>query len=126
MADNLQTAVELLKSGKKAEARTIFGRLVQADANNEQAWLSLSACVTDEGQKRDCLKRVLGINPSNKTAEKALADLDIASVLRTSQPTTPAEVVERPQGVPGRQVSAAAPTSPDSTMVSAPPIRGGL
>ena len=74
--NNLQNALDLLRVGKKAEAGNILTEIVRTEPNNEQAWLSLSACVALENQKRDCLKQVLRINPNNTVAIALLKELD--------------------------------------------------
>jgi hypothetical protein len=98
MADELQNAINLLKAGKKVDAGNIFARLVKANPNNEDAWLGLSACVVLENQKRDCLKQVLRINPQNQYAKKAIANLEIASVLEVPSQDEPISNISKKQG----------------------------
>ncbi len=49
--------------------------ILQADYDNETAWLWLSSVVESDTEKRRCLRRVLDINPDNAHARKGLAML---------------------------------------------------
>ncbi|MCS6909775.1 MAG: tetratricopeptide repeat protein [Anaerolineales bacterium] len=54
------------------EARRLLTEAVRADPRHENAWLALASALTDINQAIDCLKRVLVINPNNKTAQEWL------------------------------------------------------
>ncbi|MBN1427261.1 MAG: hypothetical protein JXB07_02675 [Anaerolineae bacterium] len=75
MTEELQKAVELLRDGDILAARRLLSDIVKVDPNNEQAWLWLSSAVTDEERRRECLERVLQINPGNQAAHLALVAL---------------------------------------------------
>jgi hypothetical protein len=49
---------------------------LREDARDEGAWFGLSLVVEEEDRKRDCLRRVLTINPQHPAALAALAALD--------------------------------------------------
>ena len=83
--DNIQTCINLFKSGNKMGARLIFLNVAQKEPNNEVAWLWLAACVDTAEQKRDCFYKILSINPKNQNAQKALAELE----LQTSSDSKP-------------------------------------
>jgi len=82
---NIQTGINLFKSGDKIGARKIFLNIAQHEPNNEVAWLWLAACVDKAEQKRDCFYKVLSISPNNQNAQKALAELE----LQTSSDSRP-------------------------------------
>jgi hypothetical protein len=81
MTEELQKAVELLRDGDILAARRLLSDIVKVDPNNEQAWLWLSSAVTDEERRRECLERVLRINPKNQAAHLALVALSQPSEL---------------------------------------------
>ncbi len=69
-------AVKLAKSGNKQEAFPIFKEIVQADKDNEKAWLGLYFCVEKKEQKKYCLKQIIRINPDNLDARKKLLKME--------------------------------------------------
>ena len=69
-------AVKLAKSGNKREALPIFKEIVQADKDNEKAWLGLYFCVEKKEQKKYCLKQIIRINPDNLDARKKLLKME--------------------------------------------------
>lgn len=71
----LQQAVAALKAGNKAEARTLLTQAIKQNSLNAQAWLYLSAVVDTPAQRRECLERVLYLEPRNATAQHALTQL---------------------------------------------------
>jgi hypothetical protein len=73
--DELREAVRLIKAGERDAGGKILQSVLQRDINNERAWLWMSACVTLTEEKRECLERVIHINPNNDQAIKALAKL---------------------------------------------------
>jgi hypothetical protein len=87
MTDNIQEAIELIKSGKKADGGRILSVIVKKHPDTELAWQWLSVCVVPEEQKRYCLNQVLRINPQNVNAKKALESLDFQPIFeQTIQP----------------------------------------
>lgn len=73
--DKLNSAIAAFKSGDKNVAQQILSDLVKSEPNNENAWLWLSACLTNVEHKIYCLNKALSINPNNQNAQKALAQL---------------------------------------------------
>lgn len=74
----LQLAREAIQQGNRATAQALLLQVIQTNSNSETGWLWLSAVVGDPVQERDCLKRVLAINPHNEIAQRHLAKLDQA------------------------------------------------
>lgn len=69
-ADTLyQRARVAIRERQLEEARRLLTEVVRADPRHENAWLALASALTDMNQAIDCLKRVLVINPNNKTAQ---------------------------------------------------------
>ncbi|HWQ13761.1 MAG TPA: tetratricopeptide repeat protein, partial [Roseiflexaceae bacterium] len=64
-----------LKAGDRARAQELLGQALRLDPRNERAWLWMSGVVTRDDQRRQCLERVLAINPQNEAARRGLANL---------------------------------------------------
>jgi hypothetical protein len=60
------------KSNYKEQAEQYLRRAVTMDPSNEKAWLWLSAVVEDISEKRECLHRVIELEPSNPYARSGL------------------------------------------------------
>lgn len=90
----LKKGVRAARRGYKDPARRLLAEVLQADPNNEEAWLWL-ARVTDAPEKRaECLQRVLAINPDNQWAAEQLA------APPTTPPPAPATPAEKPAPAP--------------------------
>ena len=80
MADELLAqGIKAVKDGRTAEARELLTRVLEQDSNNETAWLWLSGAVDTEPKRRDCLLKVLSINPENAAAQLGLQHLNATS-----------------------------------------------
>lgn len=73
----LKRGVLAYKEGRKDDARRFFEQVIEADEQNEKAWLGLSRVVEDDEERQICLENVLTINPSNETAQKVLSHLTV-------------------------------------------------
>jgi hypothetical protein len=71
----LQSAQEALRRGDKLEARKLLAQAAKSYPQSERAWLWLSAVVDDPQFERECLQRVLAINPNNAVAQQHLQRL---------------------------------------------------
>jgi hypothetical protein len=92
MAPTLQDALNLIQQGDKAAATGTLATIVKSDPNNETAWLMLSSVLDDNDKKRQCLGRVLAINPNNSQATQELLRLQqpmMASAQTKSEQVTP-------------------------------------
>ena len=74
-SERLEEAIALIRLGNAEEGRRLLTQTLQADPNNEMAWLWMSWVVTTDEQRRQCLRRVLVINPDNELAKRGLAAL---------------------------------------------------
>ncbi|HYF64020.1 MAG TPA: hypothetical protein VD886_14455, partial [Herpetosiphonaceae bacterium] len=68
----MQAGIAAFKAGDKAGARAHFMQVVEADENNEQAWLWLAGAMDDPAETRICLENVLHLNPANQRAAQGL------------------------------------------------------
>ena len=88
-AQNLSYAIQLIKSGNKKEALPVLKKIVQAEPDNEKAWLWLYSCVESVEQKKYCLQKAIKINPNNQKAHNALSKFDVQpSTSKQAKPST--------------------------------------
>ncbi|NTW03479.1 MAG: hypothetical protein HGA19_19755, partial [Oscillochloris sp.] len=71
----LRTGVAALKAGDRSQAMSLLARAVRVNPRSEQAWLFLAGAVSDIAQRRNCLERVLSLNPQNEAALRGLRSL---------------------------------------------------
>jgi len=86
MSDLRQQGITALKAGDKKAAQQFLGRAVQANPQDEQAWLWLSAAVEGDERRQACLERVLGINPDNEAAQRGLAAIQQRQAQQSPEP----------------------------------------
>ena len=72
--------IESAASGMAAEAATIraarlFAQALHEESNLELDWLWYAANMTNDAQRRYCLRHALAINPDGELAKHALAQL---------------------------------------------------
>jgi tetratricopeptide (TPR) repeat protein len=73
-ADTLyERATTSIRTRQLDEARRLLFEAVRLDPRHEKAWLTLASVLTDMEQAIECLRRVLAINPDNRTAREWLA-----------------------------------------------------
>jgi hypothetical protein len=70
--DDLRAAAGQIERGDKAAAKDKLVTILKTDPENQVAWLLLSYAVDDADQRRECLERVLEIDPTTKVAKRAL------------------------------------------------------
>jgi hypothetical protein len=91
----LRTAIQTAQSGNKPIARSILQQVIDLDADNELAWIWMATVAETTAERRQCLQRVLEINPNNERARQALARLQSASAT-----PTPSRPQQEGSGVP--------------------------
>ncbi len=74
--NELNQAQAALLSGDLTRARGHLALVIQQEPQNVLAWLMLSEVVHQPERQRECLLRVLALEPHNQTAQKRLAALD--------------------------------------------------
>lgn len=88
-SQQLQTAYETAKAGKRPRARQLVQEVLQVEPGNDAAWYLYARIAGDRQKSIYCLKKVLEINPSH---ERARQDLEHLSSGVTSQnPPAPSE-----------------------------------
>src|SRR5689334_12849597 len=75
LADRLNQAIDLVRAGRREEARAILLPLSQQYPNLEQVWLWLATASEDTQERITYLRRVLDINPRNERARQAYTRL---------------------------------------------------
>lgn len=71
----LFAAYQRIQAGEMPAARAMLKKLLRSHPNSERGWLLLSMAVPDAARQRECLRRVLQINPFNTEAQARLASL---------------------------------------------------
>jgi len=71
--DNLERAIALSRSGKKAEAREILKAILRSNPQNETAWLWFADTFPDNHNRIAVLEECLKHNPDSQAAQKRLA-----------------------------------------------------
>ena len=71
----IQKARIAIDRGNRAQGQALLFQVLRADPQNEIAWLCLFDAVDDVNKKKDCLNKVLAINPNSQSARKKLESL---------------------------------------------------
>ena len=69
----LQQAINAIKAGDNETGQQLLAQVIKADPKNEAAWLWMASTLDDPREKKECLQKVLQINPDNEMAKRALA-----------------------------------------------------
>ncbi len=72
LPDTLQQARLAIESENVEHARRLLSQLLQANPDNDDAWVLLARVIKTPEWQRACLERALVINPENKDAKQAL------------------------------------------------------
>jgi len=72
----VQSAIEAANQGDNNKAIAFLKQVLNTDPTDVDAWMVLAAVVDDPKQKRQCLNRVLTINPSHQLAREELEEMD--------------------------------------------------
>lgn len=73
--DLLQQALAAARAGKEWTARDLFLQVVEAEPNNELAWMWLTGLLDDLDDRIYACQQALGINPRNRNAQLYLNKL---------------------------------------------------
>ncbi|NWG07181.1 MAG: tetratricopeptide repeat protein [Chloroflexi bacterium] len=87
----VQSAIDAAKQGDKNKAMSFLKEVLSANPKDIDAWLVLAAVMDDPQRKRQCLNRVLTLDPTNKLAREELLEMDRAAMGATP-PFVPEEV----------------------------------
>jgi hypothetical protein len=78
-----QKAIQAIQSGDREIAKRLLADILRADPQNAQAWLWMSGVVETDEQRRECLLRVLAIDPDNRAAQAGLVRLTVPAAPTT-------------------------------------------
>jgi hypothetical protein len=116
--DPLTEATQLVKSGRLDQAKEVLTRYLMKNASSEQGWLLMSFVLADAAQQKDCLERVLRINPNNTVAQSRLAHL-------LGKPTEELFLGKgQPPAPPPPKTEASTPRNPVLPIAAEPPAPG--
>ena len=114
MLPSIEEAIKAIKAGDKEKGRKLLADILQADLENEMAWLWMSSVATSNEERLKYLKRVLEINPDNVAAQRGLAKLK--SKAEAAPKSTPAQ----PEKEISSRLSTSTPAQPKATPPPAP------
>jgi peroxiredoxin len=103
--NSLQHAEQLLREGRKQEARTVLVGCVRSNPSSTRGWWMLSFALTDSKQQVECVERVLRLDPNYAPARARLEKLKgnintqlLVSPFAESAPSQSAVVPSQPIG----------------------------
>ena len=76
----VQSALEAANRGENNKAMGFLKQALAANPNDVDAWLVVAAVVEQPERKRQCLNRVLSLDPTNQIARDELLDMDHAAM----------------------------------------------
>src|SRR6185369_12174381 len=72
----VESAIEAANQGDKSKATDFIKQVLAVNPDDVDAWLVLAAVVDEPERKRQCLKRVLALDPVNQLARDELFEMD--------------------------------------------------
>jgi hypothetical protein len=109
-AQIMQQARDKIQQGDRATAQTLLLQAIRLNGRNEVAWLWLSAIVDDTDKERECLERVIAINPGNAVAQRHLERL-----AQQAPPTLTPDAGRPPQAA-AQPAQASTPSAPPALL----------
>src|SRR5512134_1145965 len=108
----VQSAIDAANRGENNKALELCKQALAANPNDVDAWLVVAAVVEQPERKRQCLNRVLSLDPTNEIARDELLEMDRAAL--GAAPVQPIQPPMFPQ-------SPAVPASPAVSSAGLPP-----
>lgn len=109
----VQAAIDAANSGDPRRAQGYLKQVLTENPNEVEGWLVLAAILEDPVKKRQCLNRVLALDPTNQIAREELLDMDRAAFSDRPAPRPEAPVAPvKPSPAWTETVSAPAPPPP--------------
>jgi hypothetical protein len=109
----VQSAIEAARQGNNAQAMDLIKQVLSINPKDVDGWLVMAAVLDQPDRKRQCLERVLDLDPTNQTARDKILEIDRAAMggpplsdTRTTAVTAPQQERLQPPYSPGL------PTSP--------------
>ncbi|MBI5953092.1 MAG: hypothetical protein HY865_15655 [Chloroflexi bacterium] len=89
----VNSALASIKQGDKNKAIELLKQAIASSQNDVDAWLVLSALMDHPERKRQCLNRVLTLEPANRIAREEMLKLDRAAMgnAMAAQPSHPVQ-----------------------------------
>lgn len=109
----VQSAIDAANRGENNKALELCKQALAANPNDVDAWLVVAAVVEQPERKRQCLNRVLTIDPTNQIARDEMLDMDRAAM--GGAPSTFFQEPAPPQSEPTYQTAPPPPNYPTST-----------
>ena len=81
----LQLGIRTARQGNKQSARVIFQQVLDANKNEERAWIWMAWAAENDVDRRRYLETVLKLNPRNEKAKQYLAELENQKVTGEGQ-----------------------------------------
>ncbi len=94
--DTIRKAADLIRVGRREEARPLLARYLQANPNSVDAWMLMSMCISDRQRQVDCLRQVIRIHPDHSLAQSRLVKLLSGTGTVTTWPALPGELPATP------------------------------
>ncbi len=76
MDEKLQAAIQAIQAGDTAHGSVLLAQAIKSDPKNETAWYWMAMVQDDVQKKKQCLQRVLQLNPGNVEACQGMELLD--------------------------------------------------
>src|SRR5512142_3306087 len=92
----VQSAIDAANRGDNNKALELCKQALSANPNDVDAWLVVAAVVEQPERKRQCLNRVLSLDPTNQIARDELLDMDRAAMGGTPSPAPEPAPVSQP------------------------------
>lgn len=88
--DVIRRAADLIRAGRREEARPLLARFLQTNPDSVDGWLLMSMSISDRQRRIDCLNQVLRLQPDHSLARSRLAKLTSGSGTVSTWPPPPA------------------------------------
>jgi len=76
----VQSAIEAANQGDKNKATDFIKQVLASNPNDVDAWLVLASIIDEPKRKRQCLNRVLALDPTNQIAREEMLKMDRATM----------------------------------------------
>jgi hypothetical protein len=80
----LDEAIQAIQVGDRALGKRLLAQTLAADPRNVRAWVWMSEVADTEERRRECLQRVVTLEPQNQVARARLAQLDARNTARAA------------------------------------------
>ncbi|MBA3469873.1 MAG: hypothetical protein H0T53_09540 [Herpetosiphonaceae bacterium] len=78
-----------IAAGSREEGRGLLVAILRENPDFAPAWLWMSGVLDEADKRRECLERVLQLDPENAAAKQGLALLDMQEIAETVSPAPP-------------------------------------